>query len=605
MKRRSFVAGFAGLVLAMGVIAPSAMATQSGDDSVAEVPDQLSSQESVVPETELPGADPAEPATESVPEVYTDSVVIPNEAEEADGVALSTVSPDSDENTVQEPSSLTSERGLAPELSNVRFEPGEAQNICPAATASSQLTGKVKNALIPLPVKVSVNVYNSDNELLSSEGVSLDNKGNFTYDVSDLSAGTYTTKVMLKGSWTGHIYDVESAQLTVNVKGCSSLGEAWFTPSPAVNSCPATTADTTLTGWIENFDPETSGVVNAAIYTTDNELVMYDPELEVYPTDDGRGYFNYSVEGLDAGEYYASVALMVDGVQFGDSIAVRDLTVEINDCASLGEAWFTPSPAVNSCPATTADTTLTGWIENFDPETSGVVNAAIYTTDNELVMYDPELEVYPTDDGRGYFNYSVEGLDAGEYYASVALMVDGVQFGDSIAVRDLTVEINDCASLGEVVFEPVDVTNTCPASVSDETVLKGKIANWDPEAGYLVGVGIYPDGVDEPVAGSGDVAVNEDGTFEFPVSALAAGEYYASVTLAKGDYVQYPEVTPSFTVTIKDCAGTTPEKPGTDKPAGNTGGQLPNTGAFALPILLVGAGALGGGYALKRRGSKW
>ena len=493
MKRRSFVAGFAGLVLAMGVIAPSAMATQSGDDSVAEVPDQLSSQESVVPETELPGADPAEPATESVPEVYTDSVVIPNEAEEADGVALSTVSPDSDENTVQEPSSLTSERGLAPELSNVRFEPGEAQNICPAATASSQLTGKVKNALIPLPVKVSVNVYNSDNELLSSEGVSLDNKGNFTYDVSDLSAGTYTTKVMLKGSWTGHIYDVESAQLTVNVKGCSSLGEAWFTPSPAVNSCPATTADTTLTGWIENFDPETSGVVNAAIYTTDNELVMYDPELEVYPTDDGRGYFNYSVEGLDAGEYYASVALMVDGVQFGDSIAVRDLTVEINDCASLGE----------------------------------------------------------------------------------------------------------------VVFEPVDVTNTCPASVSDETVLKGKIANWDPEAGYLVGVGIYPDGVDEPVAGSGDVAVNEDGTFEFPVSALAAGEYYASVTLAKGDYVQYPEVTPSFTVTIKDCAGTTPEKPGTDKPAGNTGGQLPNTGAFALPILLVGAGALGGGYALKRRGSKW
>src|SRR5690625_5027261 len=103
--------------------------------------------------------------------------------------------------------------------------------------------------------------------------------------------------------------------------------------------------------------------VNIAIYAAGGSQVL---EVAVVQADT-QGIFSYTVSGeYDSGSYYASITPMdAHGNYSGETRAIP-FEVQIVDCESLTNLIAQPNPATNVCPATTADTTISGAIDGFN-----------------------------------------------------------------------------------------------------------------------------------------------------------------------------------------------------------------------------------------------
>ncbi len=309
----------------------------------------------------------------------------------------------------------------------------------------------------------------------------------------------------------------------------------------------------------------------------------------VLPT---RTHFDISTSMAGVGDYSATFS-----AKGAKSVTVAGPSVVAGECAAVVDLQWDPSEATNTCPAMTADSTLSGVVEGYRDGYSVTINVFANGAEEPFIS-----ETNVAVDENGAFSLLAEGLDAGTYNATVDLTYKGELVEQQSA--ELTVEVTECGALENVMFDPSSTANVCPANTADST-LGGKVLHYrsdDHTVGYelFVATGNEEDPW-TPVEGrAGAIEVKEDGTFSLPITGLPAGEYTAWVTLMAGDE-SIDQFDVPLKVTVADCPK---PKPTPDNGAPKKSETLPDTGAFVFPVFLVGVGALGAGHALKRRSRK-
>lgn len=258
-------------------------------------------------------------------------------------------------------------------------------------------------------------------------------------------------------------------------------------------------------------------------------------------------------------------------------------------CAEMTILWD-PSEATNVCPAMTAEATLNGLIGGYrDGYNVSLTVTNADTGDVEVAIGDLEVAVDEESPDVGRFSIGVPGLVAGSYDALAVLTYHGEVVQE---LQDqLVVEINECGKLADVAFTEPIAANVCPSLTADAT-LTGKLVNAREDHDVTYDLYVATGSAQQPWRATGHrgvAAVQKDGAFSVVISGLEAGKYMAVVNLA-ADEERVEQVSVYTEVQISDCAKPSP-KPG----------SLAKTGAFGLPILLLGLGAIAGGTTLKRR----
>lgn len=246
---------------------------------------------------------------------------------------------------------------------NIEWDPFEATNVCPAMTAGSTLKGTIDQYGEGYAVSVVVtNVETGDVEAEQSEveiATDVDNPGvgTFAIEVPELGAGAYDAEAVL--TYKGEVVEEHLTQLEVEITDCGALVDVEFVDPVAKNVCPATTADATLTGSVENAR-EDHDVTYELFIATGDEGELWTPtgdEGAVGIEEDGT--FSVLATGLDAGSYKALVTLSA-GEEVVETTSAY-MKVEITDCEKPAPTPTpTPKPGGDSKPGTLPKTGMIG-----------------------------------------------------------------------------------------------------------------------------------------------------------------------------------------------------------------------------------------------------
>ncbi|MFZ1382124.1 MAG: hypothetical protein WAS54_04955 [Scrofimicrobium sp.] len=300
---------------------------------------------------------------------------------------------------------------------------------CLQESGTYQLEGSVhNNEFAPVFVKVELNGPDGS---LGSQTV-LPTRTHFDISSSAAGIGDYSATFSAKGAKS-----VTVAGPSVSMGECAAVVDLQWDPSEATNSCPAMTADSTLSGVVEGYRDGYSVAIN--VFTNGaEEPFISESDVAV----DENGAFSLLAEGLDAGTYNATVDLTYKG-EFVEQQSA-ELTVEVTECGALENVMFDPSSTANVCPATTADSTLSGEVLHYRSDDHSVAYELFVATGNEEDPWAPvegragAIEV--KEDGT--FSLPMTGLPAGEYTAWVTLMA-GDEWIDEFEVP-LNVTVADC-----------------------------------------------------------------------------------------------------------------------------------------------------------------
>lgn len=414
--------------------------------------------------------------------------------------------------------------------------------------------------------------------------VALDEDFNFSHEFTDLGVGNYyaipvvsSTRflpVPVQGDLTRlQVINIRADFEVPELDCLEELGTYTLKGSVHNNAVAPIPVKVTLTG------PAGDGVLGSEI---------------VLPT---RTHYEISSD-VGPGDFYGATfsALGAKTVTI-DGPAVAEPT-----CAEVVILWD-PMEATNFCPVMTADATLNGWVEGYRDGYNVAVTVTNVETGDEVVIHsDVEIAVDEEDPDIGRFSIEVPGLVAGSYDA-VAVLTYNDGFVEEV-LNQLAVEITDCGELSDVAFTEPIAKNVCPAVTADAT-LTGTLINAREDHDVTYDLFVETDSEEQPWLATGRmgfIGVQEDGTFSVLVTGLEAGKYMAVVNLAAGEE-QVEEVDVYLEVQISDCSQPGP-KPTPDVKPGPKPGTLAKTGAFALPILLLGLGGVAAGTALKRRSNR-
>lgn len=280
--------------------------------------------------------------------------------------------------------------------------------------------------------------------------------------------------------------------------------------------------------------------------------------------------FSFTYPGLLPGEYVAIPSVVSEEPYAVQYDTTAHLTVLHMPELVLG-SWLQNPISVAQGATTTA--TLSGTVEHWVPG----LQLGVVATPQDQVARDAGIPADVVVDEDGNFTATFDDLGTGVYSVVATLLYedDTPVPGQSVNAQDLII-----SEFGSVAFAKASVSNVCPATTATAT-LEGAIVNYGGQTVTAT--------IDEGKAVP--VTVGEDGTFELAFEGLKEGTHTATVTMGEGeDAVQY-EGDLVVKASISSCAS----KPG---------GELPKTGAFVLPLILLGTGAAGGGYLLSRRSRK-
>lgn len=179
------------------------------------------------------------------------------------------------------------------------------------------LEGSLHNNTVP-PAHLFVEMHDKDGNLIGQDSVM---PWRTHYDIAaDVDAAAYAT-----ATFTAHGAKSVTIESPIVEEGeCAALVDLAWDPNPAVNVCPATTADSTLVGQVTGF---TDGyTVHVEFFEYPDVLVKGLEDVEV----DDDGQFFYAAAELGAGEYLAAVTLKYNGKVVDEASA--GLEVAIEDC---------------------------------------------------------------------------------------------------------------------------------------------------------------------------------------------------------------------------------------------------------------------------------
>ncbi|MGO1592578.1 hypothetical protein [Ancrocorticia sp.] len=397
-----------------------------------------------------------------------------------------------------------------------------------------------------------------------------------------------------------------------------------FEAEPDAPYCPS--SEVTVVGEIDNF-------VNGSDGTDGSELVLTfagsgsEIELTRFSSLPEDGTFNYTVTGLDAPWTDITAYLYHEGDLVDEDTV--ELTVQ-NDCiASFTQFELSPEGPYCTESALAVNGHINDFVEWTPEERKGNRVKFIFSGPSIGIIGIPDIVELPAD---GNFTVELGQLPPGDYSFTATLYGYPSPAESQIGIRTLNFTVDaECPTpapeLADLAFEPPEIVLES-ADATGSSSITGSVVNYvEGDAVSAVLLKDVPEGIQAQEAApvgtfAGEIAA--DGSFTIALSDLEVGEYSANVSISRADEVQDTQSVSGLSVTVDETSDPDPEptepdpepeptepgdphptKPSEPEPSSSASpkepGELPNTGASVLPLVLVSLGAVASGLALRRK----